>query len=119
VACHPVTFFRESLGKHTNSKFDAVEVINASAIPFRYSVKHGEKLATQLRKAKIAGSDAHYGPEIGCAYTLVNAELQFEEVIKALNQGLCQPFGEAIPLGMRLKREYLSLKKKVGLLKIF
>lgn len=119
VACHPITFFRESLGKYTNSKFDAVEVINASAFPFRYSVNRGEKLASQLKKAKIAGSDAHYGPEIGYAYTIVDAELQFEEVIKALSKGLCQPFGRAIPLRMRLKRESTSLKKKIVLLKIF
>lgn len=119
VACHPVTFFKESIGKHTSSKFDAVEVINASAIPFHYSVKRGEKLASQLRKAKIAGSDAHYGPEIGCAYTLVDAELEPEQVIEALSKGLCQPFGKAVPLGMRLKREYFSLKKKVKLSKVF
>ena len=113
VACHPITFFRESLGRHANSKFDLVEVINASALPFRYSVKHGKKLASQLGKPQIAGSDAHYGPEIGCAYTLVDAELDFERVIEALNRGLCQPFGEAIPLKLRVKREFLSLKKRL------
>jgi len=113
VACHPITFFRESLGRHANLKFDLVEVINASALPFRYSVKHGKKLASQLGKPQIAGSDAHYGPEIGCAYTLVNAELDFERVIEALNKGLCQPFGEAIPLKLRVKREFLSLKKRL------
>jgi len=113
VACHPITFFRESLGRHVNSEFDLVEVINASALPFRYSVKHGKKLASQLGKPQIAGSDAHYGPEIGCAYTLVDAELDFERVIEALNRGLCQPFGEAIPLKLRVKREFLSLKKRL------
>lgn len=113
VACHPITFFRESLGRHANSKFDLVEVINASALPFRYSVKHGKKLASQLGKPQIAGSDAHYGPEIGCAYTLVDAELDFERVIEALNKGLCKPFGEAIPLKLRVKREFLSLKKRL------
>jgi len=113
VACHPITFFRESLGRHANSEFDLVEVINASALPFRYSVKHGKKLASQLGKPQIAGSDAHYGPEIGCAYTLVDAELDFERVIEALNRGLCQPFGEAIPLKLRVKREFLSLKKRL------
>lgn len=119
VACHPITFFKESLGEHTNSKFDAVEVINASAFPFRYSVKRGKYLAFQLGKAQTAGSDAHYGPEIGCAYTLVEAELELENVIKALTERLCKPFGRAIPLRMRLKREVLSLKKKMQLSKIF
>lgn len=113
VACHPITFFKESLGAHTNSKFDAIEVINASAIPFGYSVKRGKNLAFQLGKAQTAGSDAHYGPEIGYAYTLVDAELELEKVIKALTEGLCKPFGRAIPLRTRLKREIFSLKKKM------
>jgi hypothetical protein len=113
VACHPMTFFKVSLREHTNSKFDAVEVINASAFPFRYSVERARDLAFQLGKAQTAGSDAHYGPEIGCAYTLVEAELELEEVIKALTGGLCEPFGRAIPLRIRLKREVFSLKKRI------
>jgi len=118
VACHPITFFKGSLGYHTNSRFDAIEVINASAFPFHYSVDRGKKLASQLGKAQTAGSDAHYGPEIGCAYTLVEAELEFESVIRALTKGLCEPFGSAIPLGMRLKREVYSLRKKIKMLEI-
>jgi predicted metal-dependent phosphoesterase TrpH len=118
VACHPITFFKGSLGNHTNSRFDAVEVINASAFPFHYSVDRGKKLASQLGKAQTAGSDAHYGPEIGCAYTLVEAELELEEVIEALTKGLCKPFGSAIPLRIRLKREVYSLKKKIELSEI-
>ena len=113
VACHPVTPFKVGLGKHTNSKFDAVEVINASAFPFNYSVKHSQRIASRLGIARVAGSDAHYGPEIGYAYTLVDAELEVEEIIKALSKGLCQPFGRAIPLTTRLKREFLILKRKL------
>ena len=119
VACHPITFFKGSLGKNTNSKFDAVEVINASAFPFRYSVNRGRKLASQLGKTQTAGSDAHYGPEIGCAYTLVEAELEFADVIRALTEGLCKPFGRAIPLRTRLKREVFTLKKKIAPSEIF
>ena len=115
VACHPVAFMKGSVGKNANARFDAVEVINASAIPFGYSVKHGEKIASSLGISRVAGSDAHYGPEIGYAYTLVDAELEVEEIIKALSKGLCQPFGRAIPLTTRLKREFLILKRKFSL----
>jgi hypothetical protein len=118
VACHPMTFFKGSLGKRTNLKFDAVEVINASAFPFHYSVRRGKKLASQLGKAETAGSDAHYGPEIGCAYTLVEAELEFDDVIRALTKGSCRAFGRAIPFDIRLKREVFVLKKKIALSKI-
>lgn len=113
VACHPATFFKGSLGKHTNSKFDAVEVINASAVPFKYSIKHSRQIALRLGISQVAGSDAHYAPEIGCAYTLVDAELQVDKIINAIIKGLCEPSGAAIPLRMRLKREILSLKRKL------
>jgi hypothetical protein len=112
VACHPVAFMKGSVGKNANARFDAVEVINASAIPFGYCVKHGEKIASRLGIARVAGSDAHYGPEIGCAYTLVKAELEVSEIMKAISKGSCQPFGKAIPLTTRLKRELLSIKRR-------
>jgi predicted metal-dependent phosphoesterase TrpH len=75
IACHPAAFFKGSLGKHTSAKFDAIEVINASAFPFASSTRHAKQLASSLRIAQVAGTDAHYGPEIGYAYTLVNSEL--------------------------------------------
>lgn len=114
VACHPSAFLKESLGRKTSARFDAVEVINSSAIPFKRSVKNGQKLASALGVAKVAGSDAHYGPEIGCAYTVVDAEPNADAVVKAISKGLCEPFGNAIPLGIRLKREVLSIKKRLG-----
>ncbi|MGQ9641148.1 MAG: PHP domain-containing protein [Candidatus Bathycorpusculaceae bacterium] len=114
VACHPKAFFKESLGKHASARFDAIEVINSSAIPFNRSVEQSQKIASALNVARVAGSDAHYGPEIGCAYTIVDAELNVDEVTKAISKGLCKPFGNAIPLGMRLKREFLSIQKRLG-----
>jgi predicted metal-dependent phosphoesterase TrpH len=112
VACHPVTFFKGSLGKRTNSKFDAVEVINSSAIPFNRSVRHAQLLASQLELARVAGSDAHYGPEIGCAYTVIDAEKEVGKIVEAIKRGSCQPFGNAIPLTMRLKREILGIRRR-------
>ncbi|MDH5460104.1 MAG: metal-dependent phosphoesterase, partial [Candidatus Bathyarchaeota archaeon] len=112
VACHPVTSFKGSLGRHINSKFDAVEVINSSAIPFNYSVRRSREIASRLGISCVAGSDAHYGPEIGCAYTLVDAELEVDEIVKAISNGLCLPFGRAIPLKTMLKKELLLLKRK-------
>ena len=112
VACHPVAFMKGSVGKNANARFDAVEVINASAIPFGYSVKYGEKIASSLGIARVAGSDAHYGPEIGCAYTIIDAELNVEGIIKAIKRRLCQPFGKPIPLTTKLKREFLLFKRR-------
>jgi predicted metal-dependent phosphoesterase TrpH len=114
VACHPVTLFKGSLGMHTNSRFDAVEVINSSAFPFNYSVRHGEELASRLGISRVGGSDAHYGPEIGSAYTIVDAELKVEDIAKAISKGSCQPFGGPIPLTTRLKAELLLLRRKTS-----
>ena len=112
VACHPVIFFKESLKEHVSSRFDAIEVINSSAFPFNYSVRRSEEIASRLGIARVAGSDAHYGPEIGYAYTLVNAEPEVDEIVKAISKGLCSPYGRAIPLTTRLKKELLVLKRK-------
>jgi predicted metal-dependent phosphoesterase TrpH len=112
VACHPIGLFKGSLGKHTNSSFDAVEVINSSAIPFSHAIKQSMKIASRLGKPSVAGSDAHYAPEIGCAYTVVNAEPNVNELIKAISSGLCQPFGRSIPLTIRLKRIVAINKRK-------
>jgi predicted metal-dependent phosphoesterase TrpH len=114
VACHPVTFFKESLKGHISSRFDAVEVINASAFPFNYSVRRSGEIASRLGIARVAGSDAHYGPEIGYAYTLVNAESDVDGVVHAVRKGLCSPHGRAIPLTMRFKKKLLLLKRKFG-----
>jgi predicted metal-dependent phosphoesterase TrpH len=104
VACHPIGLFKGSLGKHADSSFDAVEVINSSVIPFSYAVKESVKIASRLGKPRLAGSDAHYGPEIGCAYTVVSAKPNVDDLIKAISKGLCQPFGNSIPWAIRLKR---------------
>jgi len=104
VACHPVALFKGSLGKHVNSKFDAIEVVNSSALPFGYSVRRSMDIASRLRLPRVAGSDAHYALEIGSAYTLAEAESNVNDVVKAICNGKCQPFGRAIPLKVRLKR---------------
>ncbi|MGA9388084.1 MAG: PHP domain-containing protein [Candidatus Bathyarchaeia archaeon] len=114
VACHPIALFKGSLGKHTSSRFDAVEVINASAFPFRFSVKRSKQLASSLGIPEVGGTDAHYGPEIGCAYTLVDSELKVDQALKAIGKGMCQPFGKAIPWKLRLKKEFLMMKQNLG-----
>lgn len=113
IACHPVAFFKGGVGRHTNAKFDAVEVINSSAFPFGYSVKHGRALATRLGASTVAGSDAHYGPEIGYAYTTVNAEPKIDSIISAIKDGSCKPFGRATPLTMKLKKELLKWSRRL------
>jgi hypothetical protein len=113
VACHPVSFFKGSLRKHTNSKFDAVEVINASVIPFGFSTSHARQLAIKLNLGQVGGTDAHYGPEIGSAYTVISSELKSDLVIEAIRKRMCQPAGKAIPWRLRLERQLQKRTKRL------
>jgi len=112
VASHPAALTKQSLMENVTSAFDAIEVINSSALPFFFSVYFSRKIATRLKLPQIAGSDSHYAPEIGTAYTIVDADPDVDEVIKAIRASATKPFGKWIPLNIRLKREALILKKK-------
>jgi predicted metal-dependent phosphoesterase TrpH len=105
IACHPFALFKRSIGKHVSVKFDAVEAINASAFPFRRATRQAHKLAERLKLPKVAGTDAHYAPVIGQAYTLIDAEANVEAIIKAIVNGKCEPAGTAMSLAMRLENQ--------------
>jgi predicted metal-dependent phosphoesterase TrpH len=108
VACHPGSILKRSIDVSTDARFDAVEVINASAFPFRRSVKIGEEMSSRLDAARVGGSDAHYGSDIGCAYTIVDAEVDSERIIKAIRGHRCRPMGRAISLSIRTKRKLFA-----------
>jgi len=111
VACHPTAILKGSL-KCPRGKFDAIEVINSSAFPFLFATNFNRKLANSLGLPQTAGSDAHYGPEIGFAYTVIDADLGVDEAIEAIKRGLTVPYGRRIPWRLRLKRKILGFKKK-------
>lgn len=113
VVAHPTAFFKGIAEEHLDENFDAMEVINASAVPFSFSVRKNRKMAAKLGFPQTGGSDAHYAPEIGMAYTLVDAETDIEEIVKAIKKGAVTPFGRSIPWSMRLKREFASIKKRM------
>lgn len=112
IACHPFALFKGSLGKHVSATFDAVETINASAAPFKRSVRKAEEIAVKLELPRVAGTDAHYAPAIGYAYTLVDAQLDVDSVVKAISAGRCQPFGTSVPLRLKLEMYYHYFKEK-------
>jgi len=114
VACHPFALFKGSLGKHASGKFDAIETINASASPFKRSVRKAEEVAARFGLPRVAGTDAHYAPAIGYAYTVVDAELSVDAVVKAIAAGRCQPFGAPVPLRLKLEKYYHYFKRKIA-----
>jgi len=111
IAAHPTTLYKGSLRRFLTREFDAVEAMNASSIPFRFSNRVNRKLAERLHLPQTGGSDAHYAPEIGMAYCLVEANLEREEIVAAIRRGKVTACGRAIPWLMRLKRETSKFKR--------
>jgi predicted metal-dependent phosphoesterase TrpH len=105
IACHPFALMKGSVGKYVSRKFNAVEVINASAFPFNRATNKAYQLAEKLKLPKVAGTDAHYGPVIGQAYTLIDAEANVETIAKAIANGRCKPAGTSLSLRMRLENQ--------------
>ncbi|MDH5783519.1 MAG: PHP domain-containing protein [Candidatus Bathyarchaeota archaeon] len=68
---------------------DAIEVINPTA------TLRENKMAQELAKVKnlpgIAGSDAHAPLHMWTAYTEVNADLDIDEILKAIKKGRVKP----------------------------
>lgn len=114
IACHPYVFFKGSLRDKVCATFDAIEVINARAFPFKNSVKKAEESAKNLGLSRVAGTDAHYGPQIGYAYTVIEAvEPSVEAIAKAIVQGDCQPFGQPVPAVLNVQQQFNRLKRMI------
>ena len=112
VAAHPTLFYKSAPSQKTAS-YDAIEVINSAAIPFQLFTYLNRKLATRLNLPQTAGSDSHYAPEIGAAYTVIEADPDVDEIVQAIKKGATIPVGKSIPWRMRLKGTALSLKRKI------
>ena len=114
VLAHPTAFFKGVADTDGCSAFDALEVINASTLPFFYSVRKNRDLAARLDLPQTGGSDAHCAPEVGTAYTLIDAAGDADAVVKAIVRGAVEPQGGPIPWRWRLTRAYLRLRKRWG-----
>jgi len=112
VAAHPTLVFKGGLRRRIVSGFDALEVINSKAFPFFLSTYLGQKLAARLDLPETAGSDAHHASEIGFAYTLIEADPDVDEIIRAIKRGAAVPVGKPIPWKIRLQNAVSSLKRR-------
>ena len=111
IACHPFALLKGSIGKHVTAKFDAIETINASAFPFSGATQKANELAERYELPRTAGTDAHYGPVIGQAYTLVEADQTVDSITRGIENGHCEAAGQAISLAMRLENQGRFLRK--------
>ena len=116
IACHPFVFGKGCLKDRVSDRFDAVEVINARAFPFARSVRKAEETAELLHLSRVAGTDAHYGPQIGCGYTTIELqEPTVEAVAKAIVAGDCEPHGGPVPAVTNIGLTFFRLKRLIRL----
>lgn len=112
VAPHPSVFYKSPPSRQINS-YDAVEVMNASSLPFELFTRLGKKFAARLSLPQTGGSDSHYAPEIGTAYTVVKADPNVDEIVNAIKRGATVPEGNGIPWKIRMRRAALGWKRKI------
>jgi predicted metal-dependent phosphoesterase TrpH len=114
IACHPYVYFKGCLKENVCQTFDAIEVINSRAFPFQRSVRKAEKTAKKLGLVRVAGTDSHYGPQIGTAYTIIETdEPSVEAITRAIVEGTCQPFGNAVPVTQNIALEYHRIERMI------
>jgi len=115
VACHPYVYFKGCLRNAVCSAFDAIEVINARAFPFQSSVKRAREAAEKFKLSQVAGTDAHYGPQIGYGYTCIDVEeVSVDAVVEAIVCGNCQAYGRQVPVVLNLQQQIQRLKRVVN-----
>ena len=115
IACHPYVYFKGCLKDKVCSTFDAIEIINARAFPFKRSVKKAKETADRLKLSRVAGTDSHFGPQIGYAYTVIEAsEPSVEAITKAIVEGHCEPFGQPIPVILNVEQEIYRVKRSLS-----
>jgi len=112
VAPHPTTVYKSPPSRRISS-YDAIEVMNAASIPFSVFTYLSKRFAAGLGLPQTGGSDSHYAPEIGAAYTIVEADPDVDEILCAIKKGAVVPKGKGIPWKIRLGRTALGLKRKI------
>ncbi len=110
VAPHPTAFYKSPPSRKISS-YDAVEVTNASSFPFPVFTHLNKSFAASLGLPQTGGSDSHYAPEIGVAYTIVEADPEVDEIVGAIKKGAIFPMGRGIPWKTRLERTASRLKR--------
>jgi predicted metal-dependent phosphoesterase TrpH len=114
IACHPFVQFKGCLRNKVDESFDAIEVINARAFPFKKSVRMAQETAERLNLSRVGGTDAHYGPQIGCGYTTIEAaDPTVESIAEAIVAGNCEAHGEAVPIILDVQQQFFRLKRMI------
>ncbi|MGC8962230.1 MAG: PHP-associated domain-containing protein, partial [Candidatus Bathyarchaeia archaeon] len=114
VAPHPYDVFSKGVNPYSlRGLIDAIEVINASSLPFRLSTLMAERTAERLNLPGIGGSDSHIPNTVGDAYTDVEVYSPcMDDIVKAIKGGRTTPQGRSTSLKDRLRKLSLDLLKQ-------
>ena len=110
VAPHPFSFYKSPPSRSIKS-YDAVEVMNAASVPFGVLTYFSKRFAKRLDLPQTGGSDAHYAPEIGSAYTEVDSGSDVDEIVSAIKNGNVFASGRGIPWKIRFGRLASRIKR--------
>ena len=112
IACHPYVYFKGCLRENVSDAFDAIETINARAFPFKRSVRKAEEAAKRFGLSRVAGTDAHYGPQIGSGYTEIEAEeATVDAIATAIVEGKCSAHGGAVPYFLNAHQQIQRVRR--------
>jgi predicted metal-dependent phosphoesterase TrpH len=112
VVPHPFDSIRGSafwLADRDAPLIDGVEVINARCV-FRRSNASADRYADRYALAKIGGSDAHFGAEIGNAGTLID---EGTSLIEAISRRSTMAFGKASSPIFHLRTKALLVERRI------
>jgi histidine ammonia-lyase len=77
-------------------------------------VKSAEQAAEYFKLSRVAGTDAHYGPQIGYGYTEIEvAEATVDAITKAIVDGHCSAHGQPVPVVLNARQQLLRVGRMV------
>jgi hypothetical protein len=112
IVPHPFDSMRSSafwLQDNDSKKIDGVEVLNARCV-FKRSNIAAYTFADTYKLAKVGGSDAHFGAEIGNAGTLIPEDV---DVYKAIRNKKTMAFGKTSSMYFHIRTAALLMERRI------
>ncbi|HUU75422.1 MAG TPA: PHP domain-containing protein [Methanoregulaceae archaeon] len=112
---HPYHMMRHGVGlklQKALSSVDAIETFNSRYIVGSANIK-AARMARQLGKPCVGGSDAHHARYVGFGWTHVDAEKNTEAILEAIRNGRTSAGGRMTPLRTYTRQSLKNTWKKL------
>ena len=77
---------------------------NSASVPFGVLTYFSKRFARRLGLPQTGGSDSHYAPEIGSAYSVVDSGTSVDEIVSAIKKGNVSAAGKGTSWKIRFGR---------------